>query len=189
MAPAVLVVALAARAWAYEGDVPGSHDHPFFQRWPASFIAHFEEKDAGEYALALGPLEKGAAGDVVTKGQTVVGKITRILYRIPGTTTGAALIYYSYGAKLRLAANQMLLEAKATTTRAPAGSAWVRKVYAPLGDDVVEQLVQSSAPGQRRYLAAKAPRKAGDVYTVLLVNQHAPDEVVVQVDIIETKAP
>jgi hypothetical protein len=66
----------------------------------------------------------------------------------------------------------------------------VRKVYGKLGDGVVEQLVQSSAPGQRRYLAAKAQQQSGDVvYTVLLVNQLAPDAVRVQVDIIETKAP
>jgi hypothetical protein len=190
MAPAVLLVALAVRAWAYEGDAPGSHDHPLFQRWPASSIEHFEEKDAGEYDLALGPLEKGAAGDVVAKRQTLAGKVTRILYRVPGSAVGAAQVYYAYDTKLRLAHYQTLLEAKATTTRAPAGSAWVRKVYGKLGDGVVEQLVQSSAPGQRRYLAAKAQQQSGDVvYTILLVNQLAPDAVRVQVDIIETKAP
>lgn len=186
LAAVALTAGLATLGAAYEGDVPGSQDHPYFHRWPAAYIAYYDQKDAVSYDLPLGALKEEGGAEVIASGQTVVGRVTRILYRISDTTVAAAQVYFSYEGELKRTGIQKLAEAKAATVRGMAGAAWVRKVYGALGDDVVSQLVTSSAPNQRRYLSGKLTGKGGDVYIVVLINQLAPEELRIMVDIIET---
>lgn len=177
----VLVLAGAAHAQ----DVPGSKDHPYVGRMPFSWITHYAQEEAAAYQLVLGPLPSDDASPVdIEQSQTLQGRVTRIQYRIDSGMTAAG-VYHQYGYAIRRGKLDTLAERKGPRTRAPGGSVWLKKVFAPLGEDALAGLVTSSAPQQRRFYAGHQVRDDGEVYVVMVVNQHTDKEVRVQVDIIE----
>lgn len=174
-------IAIAAHAQ----EVPGAKDHPFIGRMPFSFIVHYTQEEVGTYPLVLGPLPSDDAGpDDVERKQSLKGRVTRIQYRIDAGMT-AASVYHQYGYAIERGQLETLSERKGPATRAPGGSVWLKKVFAPLGEDAVAALVTTVVPQQRRFYAGRQSTDEGDVYLVLVVNQYTDKEVRVQVDIIE----
>jgi hypothetical protein len=184
---ALLSLALAGRVLAADADVPGSTDHPFFNRVPFAYIVSYEQKEAGEYRLFLGPLpsDDASAADI-KQAETLKGKVTRIQYSVISQQS-ASEVFYQYDVRIKRSKFDNLAETKGAATRAPGGSKWLAAVYAPLGKDAADALAISSAPSQRRFYAGRLAGPEGDIYVVAVWNQHTPREVRVQLDIIETK--
>ncbi|MBM4162667.1 MAG: OmpA family protein [Ignavibacteria bacterium] len=75
----LLTMVTASSVFAQE-DAEGSKDHPLISRYPGSYIRHYDVKEFGEYALALGKLHKDGK---LTKSQELEGKVTQITYDAP----------------------------------------------------------------------------------------------------------
>jgi hypothetical protein len=181
----VAVVVLAGIVPAIEGDVPGSADHPIVPRLPFATIVHYEHTAAGTYPLVLGPLpsDEATVADV-ERQQVLTGKVTRIQYMIDSNQRGSD-VYFQYDYRIGRMKFETLVERKGPPTRAPGGSVWLAKVFAPLGEAALEPLVKSTIPSQRRFYAGRRAGEEGEVYLVMVVNDHGPRDVRVQLDIIE----
>ena len=79
---AAIVFAVASPAGAQE-DAPGSADHPMITRFQGSQIIDYVQSDFDEYAAVLGRAGGSVSAPVWDKRQTLQGRLTRILYRLP----------------------------------------------------------------------------------------------------------
>lgn len=81
-----LLCFLATPVYALDHDIDGSSDHPLISRYPGSHISTYEAKDFDEYDLPLGkPVQ--AVPVTFEKSKHLEGKITRIGYEVPATTS------------------------------------------------------------------------------------------------------
>ena len=65
-------------------DLAGASDHPLTGRWEGSVIVGYDVRDFDEFDV---PFNTGAEGF-----QTVEGRVTRISYRLPDASSGAAVM-------------------------------------------------------------------------------------------------
>ena len=181
-----MLTAMPLAGPAHAQDVPGSQDHAFLSRMPFAWIAHYSQEESGTYELVLSALPSDDAGpEDAERRQKLEGRVTRIQYRIDSGQTSSN-VYHQYGYAISRGELETLVERKGPPTRAPGGSVFLRRVFAPLGEDAVDALVTTVAPQQRRFYAGRQVRADGkETYLVLVVNQLTDKEVRVQADIIE----
>jgi len=184
---ASLLSALAGGAYALSADVQGSSDHPLVPRVPFALIAHYKGTETGKYDVILGPLpsESATAADVEEK-QALSGKVTRIQYSVVSQQS-ASDIFYQYDYRLSQSNFETLAKTKGPLPLEPGGATWLAKVYASLEKEALDGLVTSVVPSQRRYYAGRLARPDGDLYLVMVYNQHTADDVRVQLDVIEVQ--
>lgn len=151
-----LISAAVAVAFAQGKDVNGSKDHPLVSRYPGSFIKEYKTAEFDEFNL---PLSKSNGGKL-EKSQRLEGKITRISYAVPA---GRSIleVYRNYETALRNAGFQVLFNCVNIDGCGGTGPV----LWAPNRNED-----WSWGAGQR-YLSAKLPRAAGDVYVSLHVGQ------------------
>ena len=168
-------------------DVPGSADHPLLSRYAGSNIIGYKQSAFDEYRLITGKVTtRGYMNPevVMESEQDLEGKITRILYQAPkGRST--LEIYRNYETQLRKAGFEFLYQCSKAACGKPnsylgkpwASGGWIRDVL--------------SAPSDQRFLAARLPRKEGDVYVALYVVEHTLLNSLagpyVQLDVVELK--
>ena len=77
-----------------------SEDHPFVSRYKGSVVLEKSVVDYDQYVMALGPTEQKMNRQnlfewPLTKSETIAGKVTRIIYRLPdGVSPTAAVATY-----------------------------------------------------------------------------------------------
>lgn len=163
-------------AFAQEGDVKGSKDHPLISRYPKSIIVGYSALEFEEYILPLGKLKEGK----LTKSQKLEGKITRITYAV---SEGRSLleVYRNYESALKKAGFEILFVGAGTEL----GEGWSDIVRIP---ETAFYLLKGN-PEAHRYLSGKLSRPEGDVYIALYVSMawDPREQPVAQLDVIEVK--
>jgi hypothetical protein len=184
---ACVLSALAGAAYALTADIPGSSDHPLVPRVPFAFIAHYKGPETGKYDVILGPLpsESATAADVKER-QQLSGKVTRMQYSVVSQQS-VSDVFYQYDYRIGNSGFETLAKTKGPLPLEPGGATWLSTVFASLEKDAVDGLVTSVAASQRRYYAGRLARPDGDLYLVMVYNQHTADEVRVQLDVIEVQ--
>lgn len=147
----VYVVSLALPL-VHAQDADGSKDHPLISRYAGSTINRYGQKAFDEFEL---PLSKVADGKY-DKTQHLEGKVTAIYYTTPEGRS-ALEVYRNYETALKNGGFQTLFSCAKTCGDSPASGTF------PLDDAF------GNYAADTRYLAAKLPRDAGDVYVALWV--------------------
>src|SRR5215472_16183444 len=166
LAAATLLVSTAIGA--AEPDVK---DHPMISRYPGSEFDRLSPpsvKEFDEIALPTGPYQKGA----FTKTERVEGKVTRLVYVNPKNRSTLE-IFRNYEQALTKAGFQTLFACSASEC----GDA-SNEPTSDLGSWCVTNKIQCPEP--MRYIAAKLPRAAGDVYAAVKVRTEQTYLVVVE---------
>jgi OmpA-OmpF porin, OOP family len=132
-------------------DAEGSKDDPLISRYPGSTINEYRQKAFDEYQLPLSSVAEGKYG----KTQHLEGKVTAFYYTTPEGRS-ALEVYRNYESALKNGGFQTLFTCAKTCGDAPPPNSF------PLDDAFGNY-------GDARYLAAKLPRDAGDVYVALWV--------------------
>jgi outer membrane protein OmpA-like peptidoglycan-associated protein len=162
---AVCLVAAGARA----EDREGSKDHPLITRYPGSTIDAYDQKEFDEYNMHVGKCIQNPndAGDWKCKDQRLEGKFTFIHYELPkGRST--LEVFRNYQQALQKAGFQ---EVYKCVDQQECGSE-------PGGTDYKMHYYGS---WKNRYLAARLPRREGDVWLALNVVEPEVNMVVVEV--------
>ncbi len=182
----------------HAADVAGAKDHPLLKRYEGSEIIYTASKAYDEYTLPLG---NGVPGTSFEKSEKLEGAITRILYRVPVGHTSLELMR-NYQKMLSDAKFTTLYEQPADTFGWPnyfTSKLWWQSQAA--GDYFP---VQGNAIKTPRFMSARLTADGKTTTVSLLVieslgttlpgaagsakTEIKPDEVLVLVDIIESKA-
>ena len=147
-------------------------DHPLISRYPGSEIHRLypsSVKQFDEIALPMGPYQKGK----FTKTERLEGKVTRLVYVNPRDRSTLE-IFRNYQQALTKGGFQTLFACSA----AECGDA-SNEPTTDLGYWCVTNKIQCPEP--MRYIVAKLPRAAGDVYAAVKVRTEETYLVVVEV--------
>ncbi len=166
---AMVVVFAAGQAGSARADVAGASDHPLVPRFAGSEIIAYKSIDYDEHLVALGPVyEVRMSKRALKKQQVVEGKITQILYRMPAGKS-VLQVFRNYEKALKKRKFELMFSCKGN---AECGFyAWFREVI-PMGKLGIDPSI-AGMRGDFRYLAAKLPRKEGDVYVTLVLYRYA----------------
>lgn len=171
-----------------QADRSGCEDHPLITRYPGSVIdwCNFEEYQV--YQIATGPMTGYRRID---ERQEVAGKVSRLYYRVNGDRT-VTEVYRNYLQAAQEGGFRVLaqgLHPTANVAKTVGGRTWLGTAYAanPLpASEGINLFHGTSTSGGTGYFAAKLDRAEGAVYLTVMAYQHRQDEVLVQVDIIES---
>jgi OOP family OmpA-OmpF porin len=151
-------------------------DHPLISRYPGSQIAYLPKssvKEFDEIALPMGPYKDGK----ITKTERLEGKVTRLIYQTPRDRSTLE-IFRNYQQALTKGGFQTLFACSA----AECGDASKGPLNEPVPDFgywCVASQIQCADP--MRYIVAKLPRPAGDVYAAIRVRSEETYLVVVDI--------
>jgi outer membrane protein OmpA-like peptidoglycan-associated protein len=150
-------------------------DHPLISRYPGSEIKvtfgqqEYSVKEFDEIALPMGPYQKGK----FTKTERVEGKVTRLGYVNPRDRSTLE-IFRNYQQALTKGGFQTLFACSA----AECGGEVLNEPTPDLGYWCANSNVQCPEP--MRYIVAKLPRAAGDVYAAVKVRTEETYLIVVE---------
>ncbi len=168
-------------------DITGSKDHPVITRYPGSVIQYYEEQKYAPYKVASGP-ETGYR----TIGEWVEteGKLTRIYYKVTGTTT-VTEVYRNYITALNKGGFTILaqgIDDKSNVSKEVGGRTHLGTFYKsnpfPTNKGIYF-LNGSSTSGGSCYIAAKLTQGKQNLYMVIGGTQYKSDEKYFLVDIVE----
>jgi flagellar motor protein MotB len=184
-----------APGWTQGTDVSGSQDHPLISRYAGSIILGYDQRDYDSFALPLGKQgsDPKTGSTILSKKQTLEGKVTRILYASPeGRSTLEVLRNYQQSL------NKAGFETLFSCAQNQCGERLNQLLY-PL-----ERRLKNSGqiseyalefPKDQRYLAAKLSRPEGTIYLSLFVGicginnfKETFNHPITLLEIIETKA-
>jgi OmpA-OmpF porin, OOP family len=189
-------------------DAPGSRDHPLVKRYGGSSILRYSSQAFDEYVLPLGPVEGKREKAHVPKSVRLEGQVTRITYLVPAGRSTLEVLE-NYQAELAATGFVTLFSGgHQTLGQGQYDDGFSQLAYRGL-------VLPSSSNGvsfhnvvshDDRFLAAKRARPEGDmhvaVYAVAITGglvkfmyadpvtkkePPRPGQVLVQVDVIETK--
>jgi OmpA-OmpF porin, OOP family len=167
---------LASTALMLAQDLRTVKDHPMISRFPGSDVQEYKVAEFDEYILPLGPIVDDY--DKYTKSQTIEGKVTKFKYSMPANRSGLE-VHRNYLDALSKAGFQVLYSCDRGTCVSP-------KFPAGYTTKTKSGLWCVNCEEQMRFVAAKLPRSAGDVY-VTVVTEKDPYEGGVWLTIVETK--
>ena len=162
MLAAVLVSAAAPTEAAGQGQ-----DHPLVSRYEGSRLTSSKIEDFGAYKLVTG---KNAKGDPA--GETLEGKVTRIVYENPAGRSTLE-IYRNYREALEKAGASVVYACELDAC----GPAFARSAWNRFNG------LFAAADGDPRYLAAKIASGGGTAYVAVMVGRLRT-----QLDVLELKA-
>ncbi len=178
----ILAVGLIGQ-YSYAEDIAGSSDHPMVSRYDGSSITDYDFREFDEYEILLGKVKRDPddpASKIAESNEDLEGKITKISYYLPEDRSTLE-VFRNYEDALKAAGFEILF----TCSNNDCG-----------GRDFNHKVVDYSGGfadnySDQRFLAAKLPRKEGDVYVSLYTVKNTggggPDRnhIYTQVDIIE----
>ena len=171
---------LAAPLLAAEGDVAGAKDPPGIgQRFPDARIVHYEQEAFDAYAMPTG---KATARGKLAASLDLEGRVTDVRYEIPAERTTLE-VFRNYEQALDAAGFEVLFSC--------ADVACGGRDFNHIQSDGYRGFQET--PKGQRYLAAKLPRAAGDLYANVFVVKNygvggpTKDLVYVRVVTVETK--
>ena len=156
----VLVPIALASAWASAQDVAGSSDYPEVGRFEGSEITRYETETFAQTTFATGPVL--SAEDVEDTANTVEGRVTRILYRVPPGVS-ALEVFRNFEATIEGAGYESIFSG---------GPAEI-DVYTFQYRHPVEVLDEISIGNEIHYLSARKRGGDADIYLGLLVSPHS----------------
>lgn len=171
LSPAVMTLFAAGLTVSVAAQTPVK-DHPLLSRYPGStddYLHPSTVKQFDEVALPTGPHEKGQ----FTTTERVEGKVTRLIYENPKDRSSLE-IFRNYQQALTKEGFETLFACSA----AECGDAGNEKTQ-DLGYWCVTNKIQCPEP--MRYIVAKLPRPAGDVYAAVKVRTEEAYIVIVEV--------
>jgi len=182
---AVFVLTATPPAGAQE-DVAGSADHPVITRFGGSVILDYIQRDFDEYKATLSRATSGIGG--WDKIQTLEGKVTRILYRVPEGRSSLE-VFRNYTAALAKDRFEVLFECSGTDA-CGAGFYYRSQGVFGAGRSYSVRDLFVGRPDVQRYVAAKLARSEGDVYVFVFVveTDTSMTGTFVHVDVVEGKA-
>ena len=170
--------------------VPGSRDHPLVSRYPGTEIMYYEEQPFKTYRIATGPV---TGYKKISSWHTTSGKLTRIYYLLRGRQS-LEQVYQNYLSAFRregFTIQALGFYPDNNVGKDPGGRTFLGVFYGenkfPVGKGI-NLLNGSASSGGSFYLAAKAPKKAGETYAILGGTQFKADEIDFLLDIIEGTA-
>ncbi|OFW05963.1 MAG: hypothetical protein A3I61_06720 [Acidobacteria bacterium RIFCSPLOWO2_02_FULL_68_18] len=180
---AAIVFAVASPAGAQE-DAPGSADHPMITRFQGSQIIDYVQSDFDEYAAVLGRAGGSVSAPVWDKRQTLQGRLTRILYRLPAGRTSIEVLS-NYTSALAKQAFKVLFECG----NAACGAAFYQRSNRVFTRTGTTRDVFIVGPRIQRYVAARLARREGDVYVFVYVAETTTSitGTVAHLDVVELK--
>jgi OmpA-OmpF porin, OOP family len=134
-------------------------DHPLVSRFQGSDVVEYKAVEFDEFPLALGPIVDEKTW---TKAQTVEGKVTKFKYTTPAQRSTLEVIR-SYQDALQKGGFQTLYTCVGKECFSPK--------FAYGYTNTASGIWCTNCEDQMRYLAAKLPRSAGDVYVSVLVDK------------------
>lgn len=164
-------------------DVDGSADHPLIPRYEGAEIVKYQVQAYADKAFLNGPTKAyGGLAKNPDAAQVLEGKLTQLVYRAPAERTPLE-VYRNYQQALREAGFDSLFECERDTC----------------GGRNFNHAVTQGAPfreyqQEQRYLLARLPRAAGDVYAALYVVLNRDgggpnrNRSMVQLDVLEQQA-
>lgn len=173
-----------------EPDVEGGKDHPSVKRYEGSTIAIYTQYDYNEYTLPLGKALEYDFNKKRTrfeKSEALEGKVTRISYLVPMGRSGLE-VFRNYKTALEAAGMEILFEAKPDEL---GNNDAFMSSYAGIGTQLLEY-----SRGGPRYIAARGQKGTSVIHVAVMVTpyemgatsvQVKKDQVIVQVDVIESK--
>jgi len=157
----VLATALAASA------APARDDHPLVSRYEGSEVKDKKVDEFAEYKLVTSLKDKGEPG-----GETVSGKLTRLVYQNPRDRSTLE-IFRNYEQALAKAGFTVLF----TCALDECGPAYARSAWSRHNG------LFAAADGDPRYLAGKLATPDGTAYVALMVGKQRT-----QLDVVEVRA-
>jgi OmpA-OmpF porin, OOP family len=180
-------------------DVKGSRDHPMISRVDGSTISGFSQKEFDEYRFVTGPLSgyrpdgrqwtdlEEALND--ENSLRLEGQVWRLTYRIP-TNRSTLEVIRSYEAELTKAGFKVLFQCSGKTCAGePPKGASDNSIHARALRNLLMKRANFTVVGggldDQRYIAARLPRKQGDIYAcVMAFTLNTP---VARLDVVEAK--
>jgi outer membrane protein OmpA-like peptidoglycan-associated protein len=196
---ALATVALGAQRPA---DVDGARDHPMISRIEGSRLIGFDEKAFDEYRLVVGPFTgydgDGIEADPLEQGLTdansrrIEGRVWKLTYETPGNRSTLEILR-SFEKALTTAGFQVLFECAGVACAGKEPRRRLESFAPPRWRENFSTLlmarggfrVSGDVDEDRRYLAARLTRPAGDVYvSVFALGLTTP---VARLDVIEVR--
>lgn len=172
-----------------QSDVAGSEDHPLISRYPGSRIDWYDAQDFDQYHVAIG---KYHGYQAIDKWIDLEGKVTRIYYVIKGSQN-LNDVYQNYRNSFQRAGLQSLTQGMFTKRNVDKGvggasyltAAFKKNPLPPIGK--INLFHGTSTTGGSCYYAGKLARGDRDVHIVMAGRQYTSDEIVILLDIVESK--
>ena len=155
----LFLTALLSAIHVAAADIPGSADYHGIGRFEGSEITHFSVRSFDATTLATGPVQKDADAQ---NALTVEGRITRIVYRVPGEPS-AIEVFRNFEQRIEQAGYSVIF----------AGGPEQIHDYRFKYKHPVEKLNDISLSSKIWYLSAKQSVDGKEVYLSLLVSPHS----------------
>lgn len=141
-------------------DVAGSADLPNIGRYDGSEIVYYQQEALGKTTLAIGPVQR--ASDADSTSLALEGKLTRIVYRVPGGVS-AFEVFRNFEIRIGDAGFETIFS----------GGPEQLDGYNFKYKHPVEILDETSMGNEIHYLAARKNIKGVDVHLSVLVSPHS----------------
>ncbi len=184
-------VAPVAPMQAQAQDIEDAADHPMVTRYPGLTLAWQEIENNRPYRIAVGAVTGYREIDAWIDTQ---GRVTRTFYTYSGADRTFSEVFLNYGEALDSEGFEIITQGVSETRSGPdVGSrSWTDVVMAanPVepGSPPSTLVAGTSSQGGAGALIAKVERAAGTAYVVVMVEQHAAEEIGVLVDVVEVEA-